>query len=67
MVGEDQEKKMEESGLGQLMMYLLGAHVQRFKEIRDKTASPIPILGVYMEGLQVCLSLLLCVSFLLHA
>ena len=61
MVGEDQEKKTEESGLGQLMMYLLGAHVQRFNEIRDKTASPIPILG---EGLQVCLSLLLCVSFL---
>jgi len=49
---DEVERKQDQSGLGQLMLYMLGAHVQRFKAVHSRSL-PTPMLGVYMEELKL--------------
>lgn len=49
----NEEKMVEDSSLGQLMLYLLGAHIQRVKAIRLAAEEPTPTVEVFMEGLRV--------------
>jgi hypothetical protein len=44
-----------ESYVGQLLIYMVGAHMQRFKAVRrlNLPQKPTPILGLYMEGIKM--------------
>ena len=42
-----------ESEIGQLMLYLVRAHVRRFKVTRKKSSQFSPILGLYMKEMKV--------------
>ena len=44
-----------ENYIGQLLLYLVGAHLQRFKILKNG-GKALPILGLYMKGLSVCIS-----------
>ena len=46
------ERRQDRRGLGQLMLYMLGAHVQQFKAVHSESL-PTPILEVYMEELKL--------------
>lgn len=48
------ETEKRESKLGQLLMYLLGGHLQRLRAIRHIPRSrPTPVLGLYLENMKV--------------
>lgn len=43
-----------ESQLGQLLLYLLGGHLQRLRAIRHMPSRrPIPVLGLYLDDMKV--------------
>jgi hypothetical protein len=43
----------KDSQIGQLLLYLLGAQLQRLQVIRKPKKLVTPILGLYMENLEV--------------
>jgi hypothetical protein len=43
----------KDSQIGQLLLYLLGAQLQRLQVIRKTKKLATPILGLYMENLEV--------------
>ena len=44
-----------ESETGQLLLYIMGAHLERVRLTRaDKWKTPAPILGLFMKNMTVC-------------
>ena len=51
--GSRQVGERKDSQIGQLLLYLLGAQLRRLQVIRKTKKLVTPILGLYMENLEV--------------
>ena len=49
--GKGKGASKSQSEIGQLLLYLLGAHARRLQKQKDRR--PKPILGVFMDGDKV--------------
>ena len=51
-----QTTALEDSQLGQLLLYLLAVQVKRLQAVRHLPGQrPTPVLGLFMDNLQACI------------